>query len=276
MSYEVKFGFGKSDLDFQKLFLEKNKLNNAEGFIVTHVCFATFLENRVKDKKQFKESPVYYTLHCNYYMLRKLVKWINELNSGIKVTICEKDLVGGLIKADSIYDEELFTFIPKYRSFEFGSKYEFVEKDDELFKKYRSLIMRKCTIKIEIASDDIIVKGFLEYITMCVIRFLEKRELFLINLGGKESIQEKIVKASNSNIMGHSLYDNSEFTDTFYRSNNSKRIYLSLDELVKSLNVVNMTNGINKSLSNKWNFYSIRQTFIFNIVLERKNNNYNW
>ncbi len=270
MEYEVKVGFGRDDEKLRKKFLQTgvNNYDGADIFIMTDMCFARFMQPRI-DKKDFHSSDVYYTLNCNLFLLRKIVKWLNELNSGIDVKIIDSTKIGALFRQISTRDD--FVFKTTYSKFKFGESYGFLYLEDDKFLKRGGLSIYRCTVKVKINSDNIFVKAFLEYITMCVIRSLDHRESYLRNYNKSKHPIDNAIDISNNKEFGHSLY--------FFQQNYPAiRTFLKEKDLIFVLNVENMLKAVKRGkgeIENQAdnNYYIIRQTWIINFVLERSLNN---
>jgi hypothetical protein len=258
--YMVRFGFGKDDNVTQEIFLKSaNQANDENCIIVTDICFARLLERRF-NAEAFENSSMYYSLYCNPDMLKEVIEWINNLNSGVKVTFLKSKSAGCLVSNG--YDLVDYRRVVKFKEFKLG---EGIDSDLISSRKAKQLGLEsfpisRCAVKIEVKSESFKAKALVEYITMILIRLLDYKENFLKDMSEGEILVEKMIYASNKEHDGHSL--------CLRLSKNNFFVYytIELQDVIDVLNVNKIEKGVERVPLLQCERY--RQTNIFNLILK--------
>jgi len=227
MAYFVRYGFGSDEKKLKDVFLKTagDVVNNDEYFINSGVCFSGFIEER-RNYLDAEKNPLYYSLSCNVEQLREIIKWVNSLNSGIRIKIEKIKLLGILVS--TWYRRDGYSTIPEYFDFSFGNKCTVISEKMQNELGIKGLEVHRCAVKISIRGiRDLIHKSLLEYLVMVFIRHLDTNELQIAEMPNDDtSMVEKIIISSNRRLAGHCLSENR----------------INIHELINTLNVDNINN----------------------------------
>jgi hypothetical protein len=224
--------------------------NGKNTSVFSGVCFSGYLSRRIKEEN--KESGVLYTLACNKEMMEKLCSWFNKWDLGIRVSVKKTKKKGHLYSyrnKEGDLQNNAYVKETIYEDFKFGNRYIF--RSGTKKEEVKTLPVDYCIVFIEVDATNIThrQKCLLEYLCLCIIRFLDYREDYLGFFGGKDEIIYEILNANSvSRYDVHKIYERR----------------LTELQLLYCLNKLNMIKA-DKQLG-----YTPRQTDIFNALLKTR------
>lgn len=265
--YKVKYGFGK---DWDRL--EKDYYNNASksddsNYIRTCACFYDYFSERKENKGS--DSDVLYTLSCNPTPLKKLIKELNKRGKGFKITLQECVNFGGYFSYT--YKKGVKEYIDLDMT---GYGYFQEVTDDKYFnsiietKKIKGYPVSKCTIRIHIDTQNLHAKTMLESILLITIRMLDTNENYWKKINHREKdLLAEINRVSIDVQDGHCMYDLPYRPEKIGKDARKEHDALTIEELEYAFNLDNV---LKASLNSSRH---MKQTAIFNLILERSRHN---